>query len=420
MPLREARAAAVLLATLSMADPILADEAADTAAGQKLEDVERAIEAGKARAIELEQRAAAAASELTAVRQRLIQAAKAVQEQEQQISDIESTLDELRLAERDDVQALDERRGQLALTLAALERLAVYPREAILALPESPVDTVRSALLLRAAIPEVESRAVKLGTELRTLGDVRRQISAERAQVQSAKQQLATDRQQLADLLARKVSLYHDLESERQSVEDRITAYTAQAKDLRELMDRIEAERVRREALPRMKSPPPPAASAPSASGSGARLAVLPPGKPTAIRPIGEAQGRLTPPVRGEVARGFGASDAYGTASRGITIRTQPQAQVVAPYDGQVVFAGPFRGYGQILIIEHSEGYHSLLAGLSRIDAAAGQWVLAGEPVGVMGQYENGDPELYVELRRNGRPINPLPWLALHNGKVNG
>ena len=113
-------------------------------------------------------------------------------------------------------------------------------------------------------------------------------------------------------------------------------------------------------------------------------------------------------------------ADAYGTTSKGLTIQTRQGAEIVAPYDGRVVYAGPFRGYGQILIIEHSEGYHSLLAGLSRIDAAAGQWVLAGEPVGAMGQQETGEPELYLELRRNGRPINPLPWLALHKGKVSG
>ena len=139
------------------------------------------------------------------------------------------------------------------------------------------------------------------------------------------------------------------------------------------------------------------------------------------VRPIGEAQGRLTLPARGDIVQEFGQSGDYGATSKGVTIRTRAGAEVVAPYDGQVVFAGPFRGYGPILIIEHTEGYHTLLAGLSRIDAAPGQWLLAGEPVGVMGEQRDGDgPALYVELRRNGRPINPLPWLALHNGKVSG
>jgi len=109
-----------------------------------------------------------------------------------------------------------------------------------------------------------------------------------------------------------------------------------------------------------------------------------------------------------------------GLTSKGISIATVEGAQVVAPYAGRVVYAGAFRGYGQLLIIEHGEGYHSLMAGLTRIDSVIGQWVLAGEPIGVMGRAESENPSLYVELRRNGRPINPLPWLAARKGEVSG
>jgi septal ring factor EnvC (AmiA/AmiB activator) len=105
--------------------------------------------------------------------------------------------------------------------------------------------------------------------------------------------------------------------------------------------------------------------------------------------------------------------------ARGIVLETRPGAQVIAPYDGQVVFAGPFRGYGLLLIIEHAEGYHTLLAGMARVDSAVGQHLLVGEPVGVMGQAE-GKPRLYVELRHNGQPVNPLPWLTAHKTKVTG
>ena len=119
-----------------------------------------------------------------------------------------------------------------------------------------------------------------------------------------------------------------------------------------------------------------------------------------------------------------------GVTRDGVWFETRPGAQVVAPYDGKIVYAGPFRGYGRILIIEHGGRYHSLLAGLERIDTVVGQWVLAGEPVGVMaGATEAGEqgtpsagrtPKLYVELRRTGQPINPLPWLAQTGDKVRG
>jgi septal ring factor EnvC (AmiA/AmiB activator) len=116
----------------------------------------------------------------------------------------------------------------------------------------------------------------------------------------------------------------------------------------------------------------------------------------------------------------YGQATETGLTRKGITIETGSGAQVVIPHDGTVVFAGPFKGYGWLLIIEHSEGYHSLLAGLDRIDNVIGQQVLSGEPAGIMGDLKNGPPLLYVELRRDGQPINPLPWLAASKIKVNG
>ena len=124
-------------------------------------------------------------------------------------------------------------------------------------------------------------------------------------------------------------------------------------------------------------------------------------------------------PARGRLVALFG-DQSSGVRNKGISIETRDGAQVVTPYDGEVVFAGPFRGYGQLLIIEHGEGYHTLLAGFSRIDSILGQWLLAGEPVGIMGWGSKGGPVLYVELRRDGVAINPLPWLAVSENKVSG
>jgi septal ring factor EnvC (AmiA/AmiB activator) len=145
--------------------------------------------------------------------------------------------------------------------------------------------------------------------------------------------------------------------------------------------------------------------------------------RPDNIRafPQGEAIPLLIMPVRGKLVLAYGQR-AIGAdaASKGISIQTRTQAQVVAPYDGQVVYAGEFRGYGQILIIEHGGRYHTLLAGLERIDAVAGQWILAGEPIGVMGSPKERFPELYLEFRHAGQPVNPLPWLATTDDKVQG
>ena len=431
MPRPERAAASALLALLILAGPIAATEAKEKKPVQSLDAVEHALEQGRSQAADLGKRSQALAGELTALRQKMIDAASATQGKEEEIGAIERKLAELGAEEKAKTEALHGERGRLGVTLEALERLALYPPEALAALPESPVDTVRSALLLRTAVPAIEARAARLRTDLAVLVELRLEITRERRAADAGRRQLKADRLRLAALVERKTALYRDLEGERQGAEDRIVKLAAQAKDLRELMARIEAEqKARQEALANLKPPvPPPRASAAAtpkadaaqgASPEAAEPASLPADASVQIRPISEAEGQLTLPARGEISKEFGAPDGYGATSKGITIKTREGAEIVAPYDGRVVYAGPFRGYGQILIIEHSEGYHSLLAGLSRVDAAAGQWVLAGEPVGAMGKQATGPPELYMELRRNGRPINPLPWLALHKGKVNG
>jgi septal ring factor EnvC (AmiA/AmiB activator) len=187
----------------------------------------------------------------------------------------------------------------------------------------------------------------------------------------------------------------------------------AAAERVRELAQRADDLRTLLAALPAPGEAAPP----PSAPGI-APATVLRLAPPADLRDFPPRRTGLTPPVPGALVSGFGEPAADGSESLGLVLESLTEAQVVAPHDGQVVFRGPFRGYGEILIIEHRGGYHTLLAGLGRIDAVVGQWLLAGEPVGVMPPGAGGKPRLYVELRRNGRPINPWPWLEANISKV--
>ncbi|WP_052584222.1 murein hydrolase activator EnvC family protein [Azospirillum baldaniorum] len=123
-------------------------------------------------------------------------------------------------------------------------------------------------------------------------------------------------------------------------------------------------------------------------------------------------------PVGGRVTVRYGEADRYGATSRGVTIQARAGSTVVSPQAGTIVFAGPFRGYGQILIVEHSHGYHSLIAGFGRIDTAVGRRVATGEPIGLMPA--DGSPDLYFELRRHGQPINPQRGFGAPEGKGQG
>ncbi|MDK9697428.1 MAG: peptidoglycan DD-metalloendopeptidase family protein, partial [Siculibacillus sp.] len=138
-----------------------------------------------------------------------------------------------------------------------------------------------------------------------------------------------------------------------------------------------------------------------------------------------ETRGTLPLPVAGETIRRWGEDDGLGGSARGLTIATREEARVTSPCDGWVVFFGPFRSYGKLLIINGGGGYHVVLAGIDRIDVELGQFVLAGEPVGVMGTRraaaveaaaargsEAGRPLLYVEFRKDNAAIDSTPWWA--------
>jgi septal ring factor EnvC (AmiA/AmiB activator) len=406
--------------------------AKDDTLGRQLEAVERKLQQDRDRVRALQEGAVKLAGEIEELRAEMISAAKKVQGHESEMSAKAQRLAALEARAEVKQARLAQRRGQLAGTLAALQRLALHPQEAVIAHPMPSNDTVRSVILLRTTVPRLEQRAARLQIELTQLAALRRDIVDQRARLATAGVALANERRRLAKLLSRKARLHEQTAAERAAVQNHMRVLGDEAKDLRDLLARLERDRVTPEPavpiVPTAPTEPPatarrdtdvvrltPPAPQPDATPDRTQTALLLP-PVGAIQPFSTARGRLVLPARGQIIRRYGQKSGLGTRNKGLRIRTRSEAQVVAPYDGQIVFAGPFRGYGLMLIIKHSEGYHSLLAGLSRLDGVPGQWILAGEPVGVMGSPKDGGPVLYVELRHNGQPINPLPWLAAFKG----
>ena len=333
---------------------------------------------------------------------------------EQAIADLDAQLAQMRAEEKKRSQGLEARRTRLAELLGALERIARNPPEALMAYSHTPQDTLRSAMLLRAAIPKLEAEAQELRTSLDTLARLKEQTAARQQALVRERRALDGKRKELAALVAKQRALARNTRGQQAEAEKHAQKLASQAKDLRELLARIERDRKARAAMAAHRPPQPP--------GREAHLVLRPPPAPANLpHRISRAHGRLVRPVVGRVAEHYGDKEGFGSTAKGIRFTTADGAQVVAPFGGEVVFAGPFRGYGPLLIIDHGEGYHSLLAGLGRIDAAVGQRLLAGEPVGIMARTAKELPRLYMELRRNGRPIDPLPWLAAPpNTKVSG
>ena len=382
----------------------------------KLSDVEKQLEEERQRQIQAQRDADAIGSEVEKLRGQLIATARQTQEAEQAVARLEKRQREIDQLIGDKTVALGKRRAEMANLLAALERLALRPPEALLVEPSTPDDTVRAGILLRALIPQIDKAAAALKTEIDDLAALRAEAAQNAKQIRDASSALQREQQSLQAMLNEKSKLESERRTAAQANAVQAQKLAAQARDLHELVQKLETERQRREEAERKRlsdqASKPPGTPLPG---------ILPPGpfKPAGFLkiPFSTTQNRLPLPVRGSVMRHFGDPDPQGQSGRGIVIETRPQAQVIAPHDGQIVYAGSFLGYGQLLIIEHGEGYHLLLAGLSRVDCVVGQWVLAGEPVGMMGSGKDGQ-QLYIELRRQGMPMDPLSWLVPVKDKV--
>lgn len=429
---RKARAAAALcLALAFLYRPACAEERPE----QKLKAVEKALEESRQSQTRYSEQADALAAELAQLRESSVTAAKAAQDNEAAISRLEEQLAQLAGEEAAKTADLRHRSGQSVELLMALQRLARDPPEALALAPGKPVDTARSAILLGAAIPQIQAKARALRSELAALAALRGTIDEKRQQLVADNDALTKEAAALKTLAARKAVLQDRAARGAEISGQRLAQLSTEAGDLRELLERLEAEKQQRAEEERQRAsellaraavrppraaPEPPKASPPGQSAHA--VASLPPAdiaKPKNLRPFPAAHGTMIMPVAGKLTRRYGESDEIGAASKGIVIEARPGGQVVAPFDGRIEFAGPFRGYGQILIIEHGDGYHSLLAGLERIDGVVGQWLVAGEPVGTMPTDGHG-AALYVELRHHEQPINPLPWLATRDDKVSG
>lgn len=411
------------LASLTVAAPFPAPAQSPDAAKQKLDQVERQLDATRTEAERSAAATRALRNELAALSRDMVRLGAEAQEREALLEQLSRQLDSLAGEQADRRAALDARKGELAASLGALARLARTPSQAYFLYPGDPLDAVRSAVLLRAAAPSLANEAEALAQDLDAIARVEKEIAASVASLQGQETELAARRAEIEALSRRKQSLLKEGEARTASLESQQNKLARDAESLRGLLDRIAEEARRLAETPRPPARPstPAARETPGQQGqaAGGRLASAPPpvadlGRPDSIRPFPPSNG-LNPPVRGKLVQRYGQDGGLGQTVRGITVETRAQAQVVAPYDGKVMFAGPFQDYGRILILEHADGYHSLLAGLNGISVGVGQWVLAGEPVGQMGEARQARPRLYVELRKEGRPVNPLNWIAAAN-----
>jgi murein hydrolase activator len=386
----------------------------------------------------------------------LIEGANRIRADEERVTAAETRLHELEDSEADIRKSLTGRRALIAEVLAALQRIGHHPPPAVFAGAQDALESIRTAMTLGAVLPEMRVETDSLMTELAGLVRVRQELATERDRQATEIAELAAAQKRMAALVEerqkRQAEVEHAIEEERQ----RVAALARQADNLKDLIGKLEqgVEAAKRAARLAARPAEESKSSEPRSGGARAK-------DPSRLEPViafAAAKGTLLLPANGVKITEFGASDRTGGTEKGISIATRAGAQVTAPSDGWVVYAAPYRSYGQLLILNVGGGYHVLLAGMERITVDLGQFVLTGEPVAVMG---NGtqvasssstpastmpvltsasdagsppssvtqssppagttQPVLYIEFRKDGTPVDPTPWWAANKSeKVRG
>jgi len=371
------KAAAVLsVAALSiiLSAPALAKPA------DELKEIETALDTQKEKEDELKQREQSASQDLQKLQQQLISATNALQEKQNTAEELSDKLQSLAAESKSKSASLDSSRENLSTLLSALLQLSRDPPEVMLLQKDMSSDQIRRGILLRSMLPRVQAATTSIAEDLSELEKLHEAIGEQQRLVTAAEKNLLWQKDNLDKLVKIRQGLLQKTASQRAAIAKQLENLTAEAQDLRQLMQKV------------------------------GQASAMPKEKDLKAKPLTLKQG-LRLPVSGKTIKTFGTKDSYGVLSQGITISAPLGSPVVAPSSGKVVFAGPFKGYGQIVILAHKGGYHSFLAGFGRIDAETGQDVAAGEPMGVMpeksGAAPSSRPELYFEWRKNGDPVDP-------------
>ncbi|TBF54297.1 hypothetical protein ELG72_22840 [Rhizobium leguminosarum] len=421
------------------AEPAPPDPAAELAAKRdqtraELETLSKTINLSTDKVSALQQSIADLEKSTESIRQALIDSAARRKALEKQILESEKKLADLGVKEDGIRRSLHERRGLLAEVLAALQRMGRNPPPALLVTPDDALASVRSAILLGAVVPGIRKETDKLAADLASLAALQTASAAEKTSLTGTMTDGIEEERRMDLLLAENDKLSRSNAAELGAERKRSEELAGKATSLEGLVDSMESE---------IASVRDAAAAARQAEENRKLLtdehraqakALADSGVPDKNRiapayPFGELKAKLEVPVTGDILRQFGDADGTGHEAMGMTVATNPETVVTAPADGLVVFAGAFRSYGQMIILDAGDGYHLVLSGMDTINTRQGKFVFSGEPLAVMGAkrvasatalaLETNRPTLYIEFRKDGKPVDSRPWwTAKDTGKA--
>jgi len=420
------------------------DDLSRDEARKRLDETEQELKSSRVKAEGLTKDLVSLAEERARLNSALIEAGERVQASEAKLSETEGKLAELTEQVTVIRTSITERKAAIVKMLSAMQRIGRTPPPAIVTRRDDALAVVRGAMLLAKVFPELKDQADNLSGELEGLVTLENSIRTQRDEQKREADQLAAQQGRLDQLLAEKKSKQAQGEVELTQLKQSTQQLAAEVTSFSELIERLDvqigkaevaqydaeiaAEKALRSRLQQEVMATPANENVIEIKPESTKVAFASPDRLKPAMPFEQARGTLRLPAQGRKTQGFGDQDAAGTALQGVSLETRGKARITAPADGWVVYSGPFRSYGQLLIINAGGGYHILLAGMSRIDVSLGQFVLAGEPIAVMGESAGSSssgndslrPVLYVEFRKDGRPVDPGPWWAEESEKVQG
>jgi len=388
-------------------------------ARQLFQQHERQLDRIQSERVEVEQTVGATEAERAQLNEQLLAAARQSTDSEQRLTALEREMAGLREEEGVIRAQLANQHREIGDLLAVMQRMGREPPPVMVTQREDALRMVRSGMLLNSFFPGLKSRADSLAGRLSELSRVLREKQQRAEQLAAEKEELEQLRTRTQDLIAEKRQRLERERARMDALDRAAERHAAAISDLGKLLQTLDADVAARTGLGAYEQE--------LRSGEIVELAprakqaaFVQPGRMKPAVPFGQAKGLIKLPASGTIIRDYGDQDELGIRSRGVAIETRARAQVVSPSDGWVSYAGEFRSYGQLLIINAGGGYHILLAGMEEIYVRRGQFVLSGEPVASMGEITASEsrsgnvanPSLYVEFRKNEEPIDPKPWWA--------
>ena len=341
-------------------------------------------------------KAAELSGELKNVQKQMVKLAKTVQEKEDDLTRLENRQKQMQERERELKARLSLTNRQIVQVVTGIQTLAIRPPELALMEVQAPLNTLRSRMMMGYSLPVIQGTNKQVRQDLAELSRLQADLQEQIVRIKSTQSQLSEQSSQMDRLLQQKSILQAQYQVSQAQSQERVKTLGAQARDLKDLLDRLDNEKkeATRMAVQHISQNKPAFRQNTPAVSSGA---------------FSKAKGRLPYPVRGNITGRFGDTMVGGAHAKGITLTARPSARVIAPFDGTVLFAGPFKNYGELVILDHGDSYLTLLAGMETINPTVGQQVLAGEPIG---QMKATKPDLYFEIRKEGQPIDPTSWFA--------